>query len=858
MEPARFQRIATLFGLTVDLPRAEWRAHLAQLCPDDPSLIDDTFRLLMEDAGGDSPLGEDVAQLAHQLLAYDIADAGDNRTVGPYRLKRFLGEGGMGVVYLAEREDLGSTVAIKLLRDAWLSPARRERFAQEQQTLAQMQHPLIARLYDAGTLADGTPWIAMEYVEGEPITQYCREASYTVEERLRLLRRVCDAVQYAHGRAIIHRDLKPGNILATADASIRLLDFGIARYLDEDAQLANRTQTGLRMMTPAWAAPEMLRGDPAGVQCDVYSLGVILYELLTGKLPASPGSPPPGVVNAGPEQGLPQRPSASVGDGGCAELSRTAWADLDVLCLTAIHPDTGRRYPSVEAFARDIDHYLGQEALDARPDSALYRMRKFGMRNRRTVVAASIALCAVTLLAGAFTWRLSLARDEAAAEAARAQRVQSFLFQLLQGGDEYAGPAQELRVVSLLERGVQEARALGSNPSMQADLFENLGGVYQKLGELPRAEELLQAALVQRKSLLGDEHPDTARAMVALCLLRIDQARLQEAEQLAREALGIIQRALPASHPDEVRARSALGSVLIEQGDYAGAIAVLTTSANRAAQRGTNESEDAERLLLLANAHFYAGDYDASAQLNRSVLDIRTRIMGANHPAVANVLVNLGAISFEKSNLDEAEELYREALRIHEDWFGEHHPSTASVLTILGRALVRAERYDEATAALQRSVAIQEAVHGPSHPAVASVGNELATIALLRGDHAEAERGFQRVAAIYRDLHGDTHFLNGVAMSNLGSVALAKNDLPLATIRFREAIRVFLGSLDARHLNVGIARLKLGRTLLRAGRYAEAEEEIRQGRAVVLERAGNDSAWLAAADADLAQLPKTR
>jgi serine/threonine protein kinase len=284
MDAERFERLRSLFHEAAALPVDKRGAYLADACGGDAALLSEVLGMLDADAGGDSLLDAGVSGVARGLLEGHGA-AFENLRFGPYRLVRLLGEGGMGVVYLAEREDLGSRVAIKFLRDAWLSPARRERFAAEQRTLAQLVHPSIARLYDADTLSDGTPWFAMEYVEGVEITEYMATHHSSIEERLRLYRAVCEAVQYAHERAVIHRDLKPSNILVKADGSVRLLDFGIAKHLDGAARPTDQTRTALRLMTPAYASPEQLRSEPVGIFTDVYALGVTLYEIVSGKLP---------------------------------------------------------------------------------------------------------------------------------------------------------------------------------------------------------------------------------------------------------------------------------------------------------------------------------------------------------------------------------------------------------------------------------------------------------------------------------------------------------------------------------------------------------------------------------------------
>ena len=322
--------------------------------------------LIAADAKGGSLLDRGVASVARQVFRGSTYTPESDR-FGPYRLTRLLGEGGMGVVYLAERDDLGTVAAVKIMRDAWLSPSRRERFAAEQRTLAQLNHPLIARLFDADTLADGTPWFVMEYIEGVPLTTYCADHSASLTRRLELFRSVCEAVQHAHQHLIIHRDLKPTNILVTQDGGVKLVDFGIAKQLDS-LEGGDQTRTGHRLMTPAYAAPEQLRGGRIGIHTDVYSLGVILYELLSGTLPFDPGNRSTDDLATAIDERPPERPSVLVrqhrlwpgGDGTAPSMSE--WGDLDVLCLTAMHQDPKRRYATVDLLIRDIDHFLASRA----------------------------------------------------------------------------------------------------------------------------------------------------------------------------------------------------------------------------------------------------------------------------------------------------------------------------------------------------------------------------------------------------------------------------------------------------------------------------------------------------------------
>src|SRR6266576_2348308 len=809
MNAARWEQIQVLFHEVADLPDPAQRASLEAQCAEDPALMTEVLSLLEEDARGDSLLDRDAARVAGQVLEEAIPPALLEQHFGPYRMKRLLGQGGMGVVYLAEREDLGSVAAIKILRDAWLSPDRRERFASEQRTLAQLNHPAIARLYDADTLPDGTPWFVMEYVEGVPLTTFCEEHGSSIPERLRLFRAVCEAVEHAHGHLIVHRDLKPSNILVKPDGSVKLLDFGIAKQLDSLEGPVDRTRTGLRLMTPAYAAPEQILGDPVGIHTDIYTLGVVLYELLTGRLPfdlsnRTPGEAETAVIKQGRE-----RPSAAAKE---KSISRRAWADLDVLCLTAMHIEPQRRYRTVEALIRDIDHYLAGEALEARPDTFGYRIGKFVRRNWQPVSAAAASLLVLVSLVVFYTVRLATARNAAVAEAGRTQRIQHFMLNLFQGGDEAVGPADSLRVVTLLG-----------------------------------------AALDQRRSLFGPDNAEVARSLVALGRLRVDQAQDEEAERLAREGLEMSKRQLRPNDPAIAGATLALGQILEDRGRYAGAIEVLEEAVRlRRAAGGPPTPELASSMRELANTHFYAGHLAVADSLDRLVLAMTRRLNGERHPLVAEDLINLGAVQQEWGHYQEAERYYRQALDITQAFYGPNHYKTAAGLTVLGRALrFEPQGNDEAARLFEQALVIRERVFGKVHPQVASTLNEMGGVALARKRFAEAEVLASRVLAIDRTFYGGKHAFTGVGVSNLASVYVAQQQYARAEPLYREAIEIFTESQGAEHLNTGIARIKLGRTLLRQRRYAEAVRETLAGYQILTKQTDPGVSWWVNAREDL-------
>jgi serine/threonine-protein kinase len=842
--PARWRRVQDLFHAAADLPAADQHAFLEACSEGDSALVAEVEALLLEDRTPGSFLDHSLPVLAGHLLGTEIPGQ-----MGPYKVVRLLGEGGMGVVYLVEREDVGGRAALKLLRDAWVSPSRRARFLAEQRTLAQLDHPAIAQLHDAGTLPDGTPWFAMEYVEGVPLTEYCRLHGSGLAERLRLFRAVCEAVQHAHRHAVIHRDLKPSNILVKADGAVKLLDFGIAKQLDPTGPGTDPTRTGLRLMTPAYAAPEQVEGGRLGVQTDVYALGVLLFELLAGRLPFElTGLSPHEAARRVLEQ-EPPRPSQI--PGRPVHASRAAWADLDVLCLTAMQRDPGRRYPSVEALIRDLDHHLAGEPLDARPDSLAYRAGKLLRRNARAVLVASavgVAVLGVTAFAAV---RLARARDAVAAEAVRTQRIQQFMLQLFEGGTGEVGPSSDVRVVDLLDRGVREAQSLEAEPAVEAELLQTLGGIAQNLGRLDQAETLLTRALELRRTAFGPDHPDVARSLVASGQLASARGKYDDAEKEIRDGLAMLRRHLPKDDPEVARAISALGRVLENAGRYPDGIRELTEAVRLQSRRPGLEADLSASMTELANCYFYTGQYGQADALNQQVLAIDRRLYGPRHPHVADDLINLGAVQFEGGNYSKAEPWNREALEIMTAWYGPDHPETASAQTILARTLLRLERRDEARTLLTHALATQERVYGPVHPRVASTLNELGIIARDQGRLDDAAADFRRMADIYEQVHHGKHYLIGVALSNLADVEQRRGHSAQAQELFHRVLAMYGETLPADHPLQGIGRVRFGHALMAAGQAGEAAAQSRAGYDVLVKRKDPPAVWVNMARQDL-------
>ncbi len=854
MENTMWARAQEIFHQVAELEAPLRQAALERLCGEEQALRVQVEAMLEEDRRHDFMLDREIASLAGSF-----AERGEMQhwrliqQIGPYSIERVLGEGGTGVVYLAERTGIGGKVAIKLLRDAWVSSSRRTRFALEQRVLAQMNHPGIAQLYEADVLADGTPWFVMEYVDGAAVTVFWEEQRGTVEDCLRLFRDVCEAVSYAHRRAVIHRDLKPSNIMVTRDGRVKLLDFGIAKPLEEIASMQQTTVTGLRAMTPAYAAPEQLHGGAVGVFTDIYALGVLLYQLLTGELPFHEEAFP---QRQRPE---PKRPSSVASrDRLSVPIGRDAWADLNVLCLTAMRAEPERRYRSVEAMIRDIEAFLEKRPLEARADSWSYRLRKFVARRRIRIAYAMVTLLLVAGLIGYFTWRLRAARDAALVEVARTERIQNFTANLFRGNESNVGPAEDLRVRTLLDRGREEASSLNGDPEMQADMRETLGDIYRKLGDTKQAGLQLEASLEQRRREEKAKPRKYAENLVELGLLRRDEAKLDEAERITRQALEVSRNVPPEAErglrPVSAEALTGLGSVLEAKGNYSEATNVLSEALELQQHSNVPDSDAALTLRELANVHFYQGHYTLADSLNRQVLTMHRSLYGEKHPEVAEDLNNLAAVQLELGNLPQAEVQYRQSLAISEAWYGAQHPKTAEDLTSLGRVLIREKRYQDAKPLLKRALDIQQEIHGHDHLSVASALNELATMETMEDAYDDAEAHFSEALSIWRKIYGNEHQFIGVGLSNLGSVFMGKKQYVSAERMYREALKVFVATVHEDHTNTGIAHLKLGRALLRQRRYAEAEVETLRGYETLSGLVNPANSFLKAAKLDLVQI----
>jgi eukaryotic-like serine/threonine-protein kinase len=701
----RWRQIDGLFAEALEKGPEERAPFLAAACEADDELRRAVEGLLAADESSATFLERPAGELLGLVPAPALEPALDPEVrLGPYRLLRRLGDGGMGTVYLARREDetYERDVAVKLIRSGLQSPDALHRFFAERQILARLEHPNIARLYDGGSTEDGRPYLVMELVEGVPVDEYCDRHALTVDQRLDLFRRICAAVEYAHQNLLVHRDLKPANILVTAGGEPKLLDFGIAKRLEPGvATLPDATQTGMRMMTPNYASPEQVRGDAVATTSDVYSLGVLLYELLAGRSPYRLLSGLPHEIEHAICEREPERPSVALFRAGpplaeevAAErgtrpqgLRRRLQGDLDNIVLVALRKEPQRRYGSAAQLSRDLENHLQSLPVVARPDTLAYRSRKFLRRHR---AGAAAALVVALLLAG-FIVSLIVQGRRLVRERDKARYSLTFLMDTFKDADPYHTKGERLTADEIMTRGAERvARDLARQPDVQAALMDAIGEVERGLGRYDRAESLLTRSLDLRRAAFGPDSLEVAEGLEHLGLLKQDRADLAGSERLLRGALAIRRVRLGDGDLETAKTLDELGVVLVAEKEPVEA-ETLHREALATAMRveGAVGPTVAESLLQLAKAKLAQGNDMAAERVARQALVVERGVLGARDPRLYRVQTDVAVVLTEADSPGEAEPLLRASLKAQRELLGDGHPDVAVTRAALAAALQR-------------------------------------------------------------------------------------------------------------------------------------------------------------------------
>ena len=797
---------------------------------------------------------------------------GEGDIVGAYRLKRILGRGGSSTVYLADRADgeFHHDVAVKILDPSLMGRAGRDRFHQERQILADLRHPNIAGLLDGGITAGGWPYIVMEYVEaGVPIDRFCDDMRLPVRSRLSLFKTVCEAVHHAHRGLVVHRDLKPGNVLVSEDGVVKLVDFGIAKILDPGvgSEGSFETRAGFHPMTPAYAAPEQIRGDPVTTATDVYQLGSLLYHLLTGHRPFdnrvdagsllsrldSDGPEPPsrvvlrevdgGAPGAAEEVAMGGEDPAAVRGTSMSGLRSQLKGDLDTLVLSAMSADPERRYASAEALAAEVDRYLEGRPLEVHPDSTAYRFSK--LLRRHPFGAAMSA--ATTLILTAVSMGLVRQYQRAELERDKAEEVSRFLVGLFERTDPRSAASDTLTVKAVLAEGAARVTdELSQQPLVQAGVMNAIGEAYMGLGTFDDAQRLITSALEIRRRELPDDHADLGESHHNLGELLIEQRIFPDAEREFREALRIRSRSLGRGSREVAVTLGSLGLAQHAQGDFEGA-GVSYERALRVYQDNGIPLDHAatQTQVNLGYLRVRQNRPEAAQDLLRSALAIRRALFGEDHASVASALSALAEPERMQGQLDSATVHVEAALAIMERLYGTESVRVVGPLITLGSILAARGELGRAEATHRRGLAVAAETLGRESPDVARILNDLSGVLRDTGELVEAVSLGREAVSTYRRVLGADHLFSAFANHTLGTALAAAGYYQEAESTFLEALRVFGVNDLGEEPQSARSLTQLGSVQLGAGRPEVAEEQIRRALSIWERQESPDSVQVA-------------
>ncbi len=885
MSTELWRRAKEVFEQLLEVPPGERQRHLAAACGDDEDLEQAVEGLLAADLSDAGLLAAPAAADMSRALSEERDRHWLGCSLGAYRIVSRLGQGGMGSVFLAQRADteFDKQVAIKIL-SRWLSTSDNlRRFRLERQILAMLEHPNIARLLDGGTTGEGLPYLVMEYVEGLPLTTYCDRQRLPLRQRLELFRQVCAAVSFAHSHLVVHRDLKPHNILVTAAGVPKLLDFGIAKILEASTLIdsGGLTLAHQRPLTPDYASPEQITGRPITTATDVYSLGILLFELLAGARPFTrEGSsldeieavertrqlPLPSAMVARPASGsrtpagdesvddvsAPATARPTIDPETVAEkrstrpqaLARQLAGDLDNIVLRALRPDPEERYGSARELADDLRRYLLGLPVVARPAGWSYRFAKFV---RRHALATAVTLAVGLLILGfsAVTYfqslRIARERDHARSEQARAEQIARLLVESFELADPSQTRGEQITAREILDSGARQvSRELADQPELEATMLHTIGKVHTRLGLYERARPLLEKALATRTELFGGDHPSVAQSLHEWSGLLLNLGELEEAEKAARRALEIRRRSDSAETAESLHR---LAEIRRNQGQREEAVGLHEQALEM--QRATTGSRDpayVQGLSQLARAVRLRGETERAEELYRQALEIQRSLDREDHPSTAEILKQLSRLAQARDDLAEAESLARRALEMNRRLYGDQHPTIVSSLSVLAQVERELGNGEAALSLYREALDMQRQLLEPDNPRLAGAIYNLALVYHRDLRQPEAAEALYREAVdVFANL-GEEHVNMGFFQLGLGGALHDQGRLSEAESTLRRAFDLFARrSRDgAEGRNAAMVKAELGGTLLSMRRYREAEELLSKSLPILAEKLGEE------------------
>jgi eukaryotic-like serine/threonine-protein kinase len=876
VEPQRWAAIESLYQEALEHDPVERSAWLQQACGDDADLLKEVESLLAcADASLSNPAPRpEMGKLWDHIAGHSDIDsqalsdaAADNSgiasaapgmrsalpsNIGPYRILRLLGEGGMGVVYEAEQEHPRRTVALKVIKSGLSDPKLVRRFEQELLALGRLQHPGIAQIYEAGTADNGfgpQPYFAMELVRGHALLEYADAHQLTTRQRLDLMARVCEAVHHAHQRGIIHRDLKPGNILVDETGQPKILDFGVARATDSDARMTHQTDLGQLVGTLAYMSPEQVLADPLelDIRSDVYALGVVLYQMLARRLPYKISPRLPEAVRTIQED--EPKPLSTV--------SSRYRGDIETIVGKALEKDKARRYSSAAELAADIRRYLHDEPIMARPASTIYHLQKFARRHKALV--SGLAAVFVVLIAGIIvsTREAARANREAATSLAISDFLQNDLLAQASAANQARPnnkPDPDLKVRTALDRAAARiAGRFNRQPEVEAAIRNTMGQTYTDLGLYPEARTQLERALDLRRQVLGAKNPETLKTMERLGYVAFLQGKYPEAESVLGNTLEMQRRVFGSEYPDTLKSMDDLAVVYREQGKYPQAEALGAQVLDiRRRTLGPEHPDTLASMNSLAIVYRNQGKYEQAEALSSQTLGIRRRVLGPEHPDTLRSMNNLANVYINEDKYEQAEALYSQSLEIRRHVLGPDHPETLQSMVNLSIAYFAEGKFAQAEALDNQVVEIQRRVLGPEHPKTLSSMHSLATAFLAQGKYTQAESLDRQTLEIRRRILGPEHPDTLSSLDDLARVYAAQGEYTQAETLFRQVQETERRVLGSEHPDTLSTLSAMAKMYQQWGKYALAENYAAQALAGRRHALGSEDVYTMVSAEDLA------
>lgn len=902
MKKKRWQQIERIVDSALAMSPDERPEYINQACADDAELKTSVTELLESIDASEGYL-QKPDELKKDLLNEFSKDIGETtgqssmigKQVGAYKLVELIEHGGMGSVFAAERSDgnFEQKVALKLIRRGMDTPSNIARFKREQNILANLNHPNIAQLYDGGIIKDGLPYLVMEYVDGIPIDQYCRQKNLPVSKRLDLFKKVCRAVQHAHNNLVIHRDLKPGNILVKENGDVKILDFGIAKLLETEnnGETIFQTRAGGRILTLGYAAPEQLSEKQITTGTDIYTLGILLYKLLTDEHPFDFEDKSISEIETIIREKSPRKLSAN--------SSYNLDKDLGAIIRKSMRKEAGDRYHSAGELLDDIKRFENGLPVLALEGSTVYRMKKYIRRNQRPIIAALIFLLSVTGIAGYYTFQIAEERNQAQLEAQKAEAVTNFLIDMFDAGDPAITKGENVTVQHFLKSGREKLDEIDEQPKIKAALLSAVGKVYRKLNNFEQSKNVLEQAVEISEKAYAEPHPDLADVYTIRATLEKEIENFDTAIDFYNKALNIIEQL--SDRPDTLYSVTKMNLALLyeETGNLDQAIPLHQESVNLVREIYPPDHENIGiSLNHLALAQRKNGDLQKAEQNYEKALKILLEKLGNDHTRTITTTHNLASLYRDLGRTEKAVSLEEKALTMRRKIFGDHHYYTASSLNLLGHLYREKAQYDKSINAYKESLSILSELYGDSSMYVGIASSGLANSYLKSEDPATAdslfrksvdiieykfgpesrylanpiiafgnmyrdggqltlaEKSYQKAKTIINNNYNAGHIINADYAKEYGRLKVSQDSLKKAIDYFNASVDILKQKqkLPDTHWKIAEAKLELGKTLYRTKDFIESQQLLEQNIPLIRQLRGTNDPMVVSAEKVLDQI----